>query len=117
MFASASTALGYLAVQWRPVRVSSWTRPLSILAAMRKPSSLISCTHCGPDGGFSTSRDSCGATNGGRGALGRLRRAGADLTASELERLTTRGMTRTRLRWTPKPLTRLCHENIPKQSR
>jgi hypothetical protein len=43
--ASAAMALGYLSVQSSPVRVRSCTRPLSIRAAMRKPSSLISCSH------------------------------------------------------------------------
>ena len=33
--ARAATALGYFAIQSRPVRVSSCTRPLSMRAAMR----------------------------------------------------------------------------------
>jgi hypothetical protein len=54
-FASAATALGYLAVESRPVRVRSCTWPLSTRAAMQKPSSFICiCTHCAPEGGFST---------------------------------------------------------------
>ena len=47
-----ATALEYLEVQSRPVRVRSLTCPLSIRAAMRKPSSLISWTHRGRDRGF-----------------------------------------------------------------
>ena len=58
-------------------------------AAMRKPSSLISWTHCGPAGGFSTSCESWGGTKAGSGAS-RL----AGLTGCEVERLTTRGMRR-----------------------
>jgi hypothetical protein len=38
-------------------------------AAMRKPSSLISWTHCGPDGGFSTGCESCGGMKRGRASL------------------------------------------------
>ena len=67
----------------------SCTRPLSTRAAMRKPSSLISCTHCGPDGGFSTGWESCGRTNCGREASRRDRPA---LTACPVERLTTGDM-------------------------
>jgi hypothetical protein len=67
--------------------------PLSMRAAIRKPSSLISCTHCGPDGGFSTGWESCGGTRSGSGESGRLRRDGPALTACEAECLTTRGMT------------------------
>jgi hypothetical protein len=53
---------------------------------------LISCSHLGPDGGFSTGWESCGVTNRGRVAL---RRDGPDFAACEAERLTTRGMSRT----------------------
>jgi len=42
-FESAAIALGYLSVQSSPVRVRSCARPLSMRAAIRKPSSLISC--------------------------------------------------------------------------
>jgi hypothetical protein len=88
-FASAATALRYFSDQSSPVRVSSCTRPLSKRAAMRKPSSLISCSHWGPDGGFSTSCESCGGMNRGRGTPWR---DGVDLTACEAERLTKRDM-------------------------
>ena len=53
---------------------------------MRKPSSLISWTHCGPDGGFSTGCESWGATNCGRGTP---RREGPVLTDCGAERLAT----------------------------
>jgi adenylate cyclase len=42
---AGAAMLGYLSVQSSPVRVSNCARPPSIRAAMRKPSSLISCTH------------------------------------------------------------------------
>jgi hypothetical protein len=47
--------LGYLALQSRPVRVRSFALPRSIRTDIRKPSSLISYSHCGPDGAVSTS--------------------------------------------------------------
>jgi hypothetical protein len=55
---------------------------------------LISCSHCGPDGGFSTGWESCGRLKVGRGESLRLRppRNEPDLTAGEVERLTTRDM-------------------------
>ena len=56
---------GYLSLQSSPVRVSNCTRLRSIRADMRKPSSLISCSHCGPDGAVSTSWQSCGAIQRG----------------------------------------------------
>ncbi len=53
---------GYLCVQSRPVRVSSWALPRSRRACMRYPSYLISCNHSEPWGGASTSLQSCGLT-------------------------------------------------------
>ena len=69
--------LGYLSVQSSPVLVRSCTRPLSMRAAMRKPSSLISCSHCGPDGGFSTGWESCGGDERRKGDAS-ARRTGLD---------------------------------------
>src|SRR6476660_8809904 len=66
---------------------------------MRKPSSLISCTHCGPEGGFSTGWETWGGTNWGRGTSPRDR---PTLTGCEAERLTTRDMT-------GNPTRRNCH--------
>ena len=62
-FASASTTLGYLSLQSSPVRVSNCTSPRSMRANIRKPSSLISWSHCGPEGAVSTSRQSWGGSN------------------------------------------------------
>lgn len=70
--------LGYLPLQPRPVLVSSCTRSPSMRAAMRKPSSLISCSHCGPDGAVSTGRLSWG-----RIQLGGVRPA-AEVSAFQL---------------------------------
>jgi hypothetical protein len=53
---------------------------------------LISCTHCGPEGGFSTGWESCGGTKNGSGELGGLRHERPALTTREAERLTTRDM-------------------------
>jgi hypothetical protein len=47
--------------QKREILRSRW-----IPTAMRKPSSLISCSHCAPDGAFSTSCASCGGIHCGR---------------------------------------------------
>jgi hypothetical protein len=79
--------LGRLSVQSSPVRVRSRASPWSMCAPMRKPSSFISCSHRGPDGGFSTGWESCGGMKRGRE---KPRRDGPDLPASEAERLTTR---------------------------
>jgi hypothetical protein len=46
--------LGYLSLQSRPVRVSNCTRPRSMRASMRNLSSLISWSHCGPEGAVLT---------------------------------------------------------------
>ena len=59
--------LGYLSLQSSPVRVSNCTRPRSMRADMRKPSSLISWSHCGPDGAISTSWQSWGGIQRGSG--------------------------------------------------
>jgi hypothetical protein len=65
---------------------------------------LISCSHCGPEGGFSTSLESCGGTNCGSGTP---RRDGPDLTSWKAERLTTRDMAGNQLERTVTSLTRL----------
>jgi hypothetical protein len=66
-FTNASTTLGYLSLQSSPVHVSNCTRPRSIRADMRKPWSLISCSHRGPEGAASTSWQSWGGIQRGRG--------------------------------------------------
>ena len=65
--------LGYLSLQSSPVRVSNCTRPRSMRADMRKPSSLISWSHCGPDGAISTSWQSWGGIQRGSGDARRFR--------------------------------------------
>ena len=57
--------LGYLSLKSRPVRVSNRARPSSIRADMRKPSSLISWSHCGPEGAVSTGSQSWGGIQRG----------------------------------------------------
>ncbi len=85
-------ALGYLSLQSSPVRVSTCTRPRSMRADMRKPSSLISWTHCGPEGAISTSWQSWGGIQRGSGASCRPRGA-LVLMGPGAERFTTRNMT------------------------
>ena len=80
-------------LQSSPVRVSNCTRPRSMRAAMRKPSSLISWSHWGPDGAISTGWQSWGGIQrgSGEGASCRARDA-LVLIASAAERFTTRAM-------------------------
>ena len=86
-FTSASTTLGYLSLQSSPVRVSNCTSPRSMRANMRKPSSLISWSHCGPEGAVSTSRQSWGGIQRGSGDALLIRPGGEpDLAAGEIER-------------------------------
>jgi hypothetical protein len=90
----AATTLGYLSLQSRPVRVSNCARPPETRADMRKPSSLISWSHCGPDGATSTGWHSCGGIQRGSGAGASFRPRGAlDLVACVAERFTTGDIT------------------------
>jgi hypothetical protein len=71
-----------------PVRVSNCTRPRSMRADILKPSSFISWSHCGPEGAVSTSWQSWGGIQRGRGDAD----GEPDLAAFEIGRPSTGDM-------------------------
>ena len=87
-----------IADEFRELRAYQQTHgaAISTRVAMRKPSSFISCTHCGPDGARSTSRQSCGSIHAGGATTGPPLRSGAlVLAAWAADRLEIRGMNKT----------------------
>jgi hypothetical protein len=89
--ATAAAIAGYLCVQSRPVRVSSRTAPRSSRACIRYPSNLISWSHPGPSGGWSTSLVSCGFTQPGSAVASTRRLAPSDRVMSASGKLASAG--------------------------